>query len=207
MDNTPQIKKIRKEQDITPHINRLKLPEEVRIEAVNIKRKMQVSGKRAGNLNKLIFFCVYCACMELDVVFTPNELARICSIDDDRKEINKVFKMFPSAVTGYSPPDDNKSPLDYVKSYFRLSKLHESELENVIELSKTILEKSKNLESSIYSKATIEDEFPQNVAISLIIYYLNINGLQLNYNSNEVDGISWSTVSGIVKRITIIDNS
>ena len=196
----------RKEQDITAQVNQLRLPDKIKITAINVKSKIKVSGKRGNNLNKLVFFCVYCAYMESEEVFTPEEIARICDIDDSRKELNKVFKMFPQVVTGYSPPDDNKTPLDYIKNYFKISKLHDTELEKVLQIGKSILDKSKELRSNGFAVG-LEDQFPQSVAIGLIFYYLDLNGFAVEYNKEHADGISWSTVTGIIKRITLIDNS
>lgn len=188
-------KRKNKEQDIGKNLEPLRLPEEIKIRAAEIKRmRMDVSTKRGSNLNKLIFFCVYNAYEELGITFDKIEIADICGINS--KDIPKILRMFPEISTGYKAPIDDKSALYYVSNLFYITKLHKSKLQDVINLAHRILSKPQcNFEA-----------FPENVAIGIILYYMDLNGV--TYDINEIIvRYAISTINAIKKIIAVIDNS
>ncbi len=183
-----------KGQDIGKYINVLRLPEEVKIRAADIKRtRMNVPTKRGSNLNKLIFFCVYNAYEELGLKFDKHEIAELCGVN--AKDICRILRMFPEISTGYKAPVDDKNPLYYIPILFDITKLHRSKLPDIISITERIL----------YNKHYNIDAFPETVALGIILYYMDINGIP--YDINEISKkYAISTITTMKKNISIIDN-
>lgn len=205
MDSTPEAspetrkRKLASQQDIGKYLLHLRLPEHIKIRAADIRRKMTLPTKRCSNLDKLIFYCVYNSYIELKETFLPEELANICGVNC--KDISKILRMFPSVATKYVSPIDDKSAVDYISEIFGILKtgLHPSQLPSIISLSKRIIDKAGER----------LDQFPENVAVAIILYYMDLNGICYNINDINIMGrrVAISTISTLKKRIETIDNS
>jgi len=190
-------KKIKK-QDINLRLGSLKIPDHVKQRASDIKNSMNINMKRGNNLNELIFVCIYSACLELNENINIDELINICDIK--HKNISKIIKKFPSVSTGYTIPIENKSPLDYVKEYYYITKLHKSQLNDILLFCNQIIKKSEDINIQ-----SLSDDMPQNVATSLLLYYMDLKGIK--YNMDIIPKfVTISSLDNIKKCIGYIDN-
>ena len=114
-----------------------------------------------------------------------------------KNEISKAFSLCSPLETGYYQQVKKIHFISFLPVYFHLTGLSESTLPDVIELANEILNKDKSLKS----------ELPQIVAASLLIYYMDINGVTCDLNFSLTVGKSEITLNNMKKRIEIIHNS
>lgn len=191
----PRRRRKMSQQDIGKYLIPLRLPEHIKSKAAEIRRKMKLPMKRGNNLIKLIFYCVYNAYIEVKENFTIDELSNICHVDS--KEVAKILRMFPAVATGYSPPIDDKCAVEFIPELFDAMKthLHPSHIKEICYMADRILSKSGELLD--------QDKLPENIAIAMILYYIDLNGIC--YEVNRAFGTS--TILTIKKTIGTIDNS
>lgn len=183
------------QQDIGKYLTPLRLPEHIKVKAAEIRRKMKLPMKRGNNLIKLVFYCVYNAYIEVKENFIIEDLSNICHVDS--KDVSKILRMFPAVATGYSPPIDDKSALEFIPELFDAMKthLHPSHVNEICHMADRVLRKSGELLD--------QEKLPENIAIAMILYYMDLNGIC--YEVSRTFGSS--TIMGIKKIIGTVDNS
>lgn len=182
---------LKKQQDISKYLLNLKISDDIKLKATEIRSKMSVGCKRGNNLNKLVFYCVYWAFIELNESLIIEDLANTCGINP--KDVAKALNAYPSVNTGYFPPTEDKDASEYIPKYFHISRLHTLELEKILTLYRKIA-----------AGAGILDNYkPQDVAVAMIYYYMDINGILTDSGKTSAQ----STVNLIKKKLGTLDNA
>lgn len=170
--------------------------EDIKIRANAIYLKMKRTTKRAKQRKLLLFFCVYSAYKELQINVNPSDLGLIFQLSSG--ELQKTESMFSHLQTGYKPVCNCRNIYDYISDYCIKIGMEEC-IPDVIQLSKSIIDKNKDLTQVSCQPA----------AAGMIKYYMTINGIELtNKNAlSEAADRSDTTVETIYRKICLIDNS
>lgn len=155
-----------KSRTILPDLDELLLPGNIKIEANEIYKKMNLDSRRSGRTarrKKLLFLCVYHAYTSLQLPCDPKVVAEIVGIKT--KDINKAFGLMHSS--SYKPEAKFYKPVDFLPEYCKNCRLNEESCKNVILLAEEIWRKGTDLNRS----------FPQVVAVGILMYYLDIHGI------------------------------
>jgi len=173
----------------------LPIPVNIKNEAFNVYKQMNVAIKRKNNRNGLKFFCIYNAYLNLEKIKDPKHLANMCGVAYN--ELNKVFKMFSYNNTGYSSKNVEITPLHYIEDYYQATELRTDEIEGLLEFSRDIL-----------SKDDFTDQFPQIVAASIIVYYIwKIHNMVPSEKFFRYIGKSETIINKLVDKIGTLHNS
>lgn len=170
--------------------------EEIKNMADTIYNKMVYRVRRKKIRNQLLFYCVYCAHIELGIFVNPVKLGLVFDLNSG--EIQKCDSLFSPLQTGYCPPAQNISPINYLREYCKILGLSSETCDSIAISSRDILEKDNSL----------EQENPQTVAAGLLKYYIVINGIQVDLQRiMEITGRSSITIDSVYRRVSTIDNS
>lgn len=155
-----------KNKTILPDLEAYPFPYNVKIEANEIYKKLNISTKKSGRKNKLLFLCVYYAYTNLKLSFDPKQIADLLCMRN--KDINKAFMLMH--IAEYQPEDKFYKPIDFMQEYGTACHLNNDGIQGVMKLSEDIWNKGSDLNRL----------FPQVVAAGIIMYYLDIHGI--NYS-------------------------
>ena len=170
------------------------VPEEVRNKADVIHNQMKVKQHRRTKLVQLLYWCCYCAYLELNLDVNPQELGKVFELT--ATEVSRCGSLFSSLETGYQPPKALTTPLNYLPGFCRARRLTDDATEQCLVLANRIISKQPNL----------LQEPPRNLAGGLLKYYLIINGLPTD-DLRSVVGLSDNTVNPWYKVVENIDNN
>jgi hypothetical protein len=185
------------EKTIRPELDGYFFDDEIKNVADSIYNKMVYQVRRGKVRTKLIFYCIYCAHLELKRDVNPTQLGKIFGLTQG--EVQKCDSLFSPLQTGYRAPTTIISPLQYLPGYCIKLKLSQESLETIRKMSQDILSKDPSL----------KEENPQTVASGLLRYYTLTNGITLD-DPNELEKLtsrSMVTIENMCKRISVIDNT
>lgn len=185
------------EKTILPDLEKLDIPNDVKIEAERIFRKLETNTKRGRRRKKLLFYCIFTAYTILNQPKDPKSIAEL--VDISSTQITKAFSMCSESQTNYKAPNVNWTPIDFIPQYLESCGLSPDCEEEVIQFAKEILDKDPDLYES----------YPQVVAAGILQYYMTINGA-ININKKKFADIfkkSEMTISKMYKKIAQIHNS
>lgn len=179
--------------DLKPH----PFPDDIKNQADVIYNKMRYQVRRGKIRFQMLFFCVYCAHLELRRPVNPIQLGREFGLTQG--EVQRCDSLFSPLQTGYKPPSTNTSPLGYLPDYCRDMNLSQEAIDEIMKMASTILRKD----------ATLYQENPQTVAAGLLRYYTTTNGIITDdpQKMTRVTSRSNVTIDGMFRRISEIDNS
>lgn len=187
----------RTNRSILSDLKQYPFPDDIKNQADVIYNKMKYQVRRGKIRSQMLFFCVYCAHLELGREVNPIQLG--AQFDLTQGEVMRCDSLFSSLQTGYKPPSKNASPLGYLPDYIRDMGLSPDILDGVVRLSNGILQKDP----------TLYQENPQTVAAGLLRYYTVTNGITTEdpQKITQVTGRSIVTIDGMFRRISTIDNA
>ncbi|CAH6420662.1 Transcription initiation factor TFIIB [uncultured virus] len=185
------------ERSILPDLKPYPFPDDIKNKADVIYNKMIYRVRRGKIRNQMLFFCVYCAHLELDRDVNPVQLGAQFGLTSG--EVQRCDSIFSPLQTGYRPPSTNTSPLRYLPDYCQNMELSEEATSEVMILANNILIKDFSL----------RQENPQTVAAGLLRYYTFTNGITTDdpQKITKVTGRSNVTIEGMFRRVSAIDNS
>jgi len=189
-----EIGRKRTDKSIFNDMSNFQIPDDIKYKADEIYSGLKLATKRGKRRRKVIFFCMFQAYQALGRPCDPKKLANVVGINPN--EISKAFSLCSPLETGYYPSFQQLNFVDFIPTYYHLTGLSESNLEDVIELGQSLSTKD----------TTLLDELPQIVAVSTLLYYMEINGVSCNTNFSDKVGRSELTLSQMKKRIESIDN-
>jgi hypothetical protein len=171
--------------------------DDIKNQADVIYNKMIYRVRRGKIRDQMLFYCVYCAHLELDRDVNPTQLGTFFNLTPG--EVQRCDSIFSPLQTGYRPPSTNTSALRYLPDYCRNMHLSEDAIEEIINLARSILRKDP----------TLSQENPQTVAAGLLRYYIVTNGVECDdpQRITKVTGRSNVTIEGMYRRIATIDNN
>jgi len=161
-----------------------------------IYSKMKYQVRRGKIRTQMLFFCVYCAHLELNIEVNPIQLGSVFGLT--KGEVQRCDSVFSPLQTGYRPPPKITSPLGYLPDFCEKLNLSIEAINDIKVLGLKILNNDKNL----------YQENPQTVAAGLLRYYIITNGLVLNdpQKLTNITGRSNVTIDVMYRRISAIDN-
>ena len=187
----------RTERTILPDLKPYPFPDDIKNQADVIYNKMKYQVRRGKIRFQMLFFCTYCAHLELRRDVNPIQLGAQFGLTPG--EVQKCDSLFSPLQTGYKPPSKNASPLGYLPDYIREMDLSEDLIGDIMLVAGNILHKDP----------TLNQENPQTVAAGLLRYYTFSRGITSDDPSkiNRVTNRSNVTIDGMFRRISTIDNS
>lgn len=187
----------KKEHSILPDLKEYHFDDDIKNKADVIYNKMYYQVRRGKVRLQLVFYCTYCAHLELKRNVNPIQLGSIFGLTSS--EVQKCYSQFSYLQTGYRAPSKNISPIELLPGYCEKLNFSQEAIDDIKKLSTNILKKDP----------TLYEESPQTVASGLLRYYSLMNGITLE-NSNDLSKItsrSMVTIENMYKRISVIDNN
>ena len=187
---------INNEKSILADLKKYEFSNDIKNKADVIYSKMKYQVRRGKIRFQMLFFCVYCAHLELNVEVNPIHLGSLFGLT--KGEVQRCDSIFSPLQTGYKPPPKITSPLGYLPNFCEILSLSPDAINDITELGVKILTKDKSL----------YQENPQTVAAGLLRYYTITNGIILNdpQKLTSITGRSNVTIDVMYRRISSIDN-
>lgn len=185
------------EHSILPDLKTFQFPEDIKNQADVIFNKMRYQVRRGKIRIQMLFYCVYCAHLELNRDVNPIHLGALFGLTQG--EVQRCNSIFSPLQTGYKPPSVSISPLTYLPEYCQIMRLSGDAVDDILLMSRRIVDKSPAL----------MEENPQTVAAGLLKYYIIINGITNEdpHIINTITGRSNVTIDTMVAKIANIDNA
>jgi len=142
-------------------LKRLKLPKDVMDTAEIIYQKINPSTTKKSRRAELVFYCIFCAYQELDVVVDPVFIARDLGIT--RESIPKAMNTY-STYPGYKPKSRDYKPTALIPEYAQ--RLNLANVDEIVALGEQICSQSDKF----------KEEYPQKVSAGVIFFYMKLNG-------------------------------
>ena len=186
----------RTERSILSDLKQYPFPDDIKNKADVIYNKMIYRVRRGKIRSQMLFFCVYCAHLELDRDVDPVDLGNLFGLSQG--EVQRCDSIFSPLQTGYRPPSTDTSPLRYLPGYCQKMDLSEEAVEEITRLANNILMKDPDL----------RQENPQTVAAGILRYFTCTNGITTDdpQKLTKVTGRSSVTIDVMFRRIATIDN-
>jgi transcription initiation factor TFIIIB Brf1 subunit/transcription initiation factor TFIIB len=187
---------INTEKSILPDLKKYDFTNEIKNKADVIYSKMKYQVRRGKIRFQMLFFCIYCAHLELNIDINPIHLGGLFGLS--KGEVQRCESIFSPLQTGYKPPTKITSPLGYLPNFCSILSLSNDAVNDITNLGNKILNKDKSL----------YQENPQTVAAGLLRYYIITNGIILNepQKLTFITGRSNVTIDVMYRRISAIDN-
>ncbi|MEM3062649.1 MAG: hypothetical protein QW303_03765 [Nitrososphaerota archaeon] len=184
------------ERSILPDLKYYSFPDEIKNQADVIYNKMRYQVRRGKIRQQLLFFCVYCAHLELGYNVNPVRLGEKFGLTQG--EVQKCDSLFSPLQTGYKPPVKYISPLNYLPEFCKNIGFADETINDVISVSESILNKDSSL----------TQENPQTVAAGLLRYYILTHGVSFDdlQRLTTITNRSIVTIDGMFRKICMIDN-
>lgn len=185
------------ERTILPDLKQYAFPDDIKNQADVIYNKMIYRVRRGKIRSQMLFFCVYCAHLELNRDVNPTQLGSLFDLTPG--EVQRCDSIFSPLQTGYRPPSTNTSPLRYLPGYCEEMDLSDDAVLEIMRLAKDVLRKDPDL----------RQENPQTVAAGLLRYFTYTNGIITDdpQKITKVTGRSNVTIDVMFRRIATIDNN
>ncbi len=158
--------KIRIIKGITAELEKISVPESVRIEANKIFLETGLTVRKGQKMNYVLFYCIYQAYKRLGNCQVPKKIAGLVGIQNN--EIAKANSICKSNRARKDHPDDfdNFVPFtDLVHGYCEDLGIDQLTADAIKAFGQDLRDK--------YSE--LDEMFPQNIAAGLIYYYLTIH--------------------------------
>lgn len=187
---------IKSEHSIISDLKCYQLPDDVKNKADSIYLKMIPRTRRKKIRKQLVFFCVYCAYLELGIVVNPMQLGKQFGLTSG--EVQRCGSLFSKLQTGYTPPVVDSTPLNYVPGF----------CENLGLSTEAIEEISRIYDAVSSNDERLSQENPQTVASGLLKYYIETNGIVMKDSKaiSVITNRSSVTIDSMYKRIAVADN-
>lgn len=185
------------ERSILIDLKTMPFTDDIKNQADVIYNKMKPRVRRGKIRLQMLFFCVYCAHLELGRMVNPLQLGLLFGLNAG--DVQRCDSIFSPLQTGYKPPYTSTSPLRYLPDYCRAIGLADETISEIMTASSAILRK----DPSLYQ------ENPQTVAAGLLRYFTITNGITNDDPQKivKVTGRSSVTIEGMFRRVATIDNS
>jgi len=185
------------ERTILPDLKQYAFTDDIKNQADVIYNKMIYRVRRGKIRSQMLFFCVYCAHLELNRDVNPTQLGVLFDLTPG--EVQRCDSIFSPLQTNYRPPSTNTSPLRYLPGYCEKMELSEEAVTEIMRLANNVLRKDPDL----------KQENPQTVAAGLLRYFTYTNGIITDdpQKITKVTGRSNVTIDVMFRRIATIDNN
>ena len=188
---------VNSEHSIINDLRSYQIPDDIKNKADWIYSKMIPRTRRKKIRKQLVFYCIYCACLELGIDVNPMQLGKQFGLTQG--EVQRCGSLFSKLQTGYAPPVVYSTPLNYIPGFCENLGLAEDAIEEIARIYSVVISADQGL----------SQENPQTVASGLLKYYIITNGISLK-DSNAISvatNRSSVTIDAMYKRIAIADNN
>lgn len=185
----------RSERTIIHDLEKFALSDEIKNQADVIFNQMTYRVRRGKIRDQMLFYCVYCAHLELNQNVNPISLGAMFKLDQG--DIQRCDSIFSPLQTGYRPPSSTISPLRYLPNFGQSMELSDESTTELTQLASTLLIKDPKL----------YQENPQTVAAGILRYYTLTNGIDDVNKIKSVTNRSIATIETMFDRIARIDNT
>lgn len=184
-------------EDIRAYDKKNYINEEVKLRADEIySQKMKKIIFRKKNRTLLLFYCVYCAYLELDILIPKNIIADIFELKEN--EVKKTNKLFSEINTGYKPPTKQITPIPYIINFMQKMEISEDMKPHIQACAEEYIAKNPDI---------LHTTTPHTAASGLMKYICSTYGIRIdNVTSNEVLCRSVATINNTSHIIAINDN-
>jgi transcription initiation factor TFIIIB Brf1 subunit/transcription initiation factor TFIIB len=183
-------------RSLVTDLKTLDFPDEIKHQANGVFHKMNCPTKRSKKRKLLVFYCIYCAYLELQNPQVPTAIAR--KIPIEQSEIPKAMALFSEIQTGYRPPDIKITPTHYLKDYCSQLGFTDQTTEMVVNLTNLIMLKD----------LALKEESPQKLSAGILQCFMIMNGIQFKKKEfAKMFGFSEVTINNIFKKILNIYSS
>lgn len=182
------------DRNILNDLAKYSFPDEIRHEANEIFRKINMPTRRGRERSKMLFFLVYTAYREKGQAIDPQVLAKKMGLKGG--DVSRALTLYSEAQTNYHPKIGKASAIDALVCLC-------SSLDLV-----DIIDDVKEMANEILSKCpTLNEEFPHKVSAGILTYFMEINGIKIPQDifKRHVD-FSDVTIKEIHQRIGKIYN-
>ncbi len=182
---------------ISGEIAKFDIPDIVKQKAIEISQKIGNQTRRSEMRKKMFYFCIYNAFREIGDPRPDVEIANLVGLDV--KVARKSIKTFSTIQTGYQPIKMHILPQYLIPDLCEAISMQEYN-QIIVNLCGRIIDKCKSL----------LEEQPGKVAVGMILYYSQINNLDLAGHTSillEKAGFSKPVIMSMRDRIAKIDNS
>jgi hypothetical protein len=172
------------------------IPENIKFRADVIYNKMHYHVRRKKIRYQMLFYCVYCAYLELNQNVDPTELGVLFGLKQG--DVQRCDSLFSPLQTGYTPPVKHARPTKYLDQYCEKIGLDNDAGLQIKKLSEALMIKDPEF----------LQENPQTVAAGILKYFVITNGIILEDPDiiRTVTKRSNATIDAIFQRIITIDN-
>lgn len=161
----------KREKTIMTDLQDHDFPEDIKIKANSIFRKLKLEIKRKAQRKQVVFFCLYEAYYLIGSAVDPAYLRDKLGMAPG--EETRAFKTCSQLETGYHARCSMITPIDLLPFYCSQLGIHQDSLDAIKEIGIDILSKSSELKETT----------PQIIAGGLIVYYSRTNGLDISINT------------------------
>jgi hypothetical protein len=182
------------DRNILNDLAKYNLPDEIRHEANEIFRKINMPTRRGKERTKMLFFLVYTAYREKGLAVYPTALAKDMGLKPG--DVSRALTSYSEAQTNYHP---NIGKVSAIEALVCLC----SSLEII-----DIIDDVKEMANEILTKCpSLNEEFPHKVSAGILTYFMEINGIKIPQETfrKHVD-FSDVTIKEIHQRIGKIYN-
>ena len=193
-NNNDQVLKSR-QCGIQVDLETLNFSNEIKIKANNIAVNIgdRITRKRARK--RFIFFCIYSAYGELNLIVDPREVAKEVGIT--LGDMPKALSTYSKSQTGYKRKSHFLTPDELIPGYCSKLNLTGEFVKGAVEFSKKIVSKDPSL----------MEIYPQNVAVGILYYYAIINSYQIDLDVySKIFAVSKATIKNINKQVALAHN-
>lgn len=164
-----------KERTIRLELENIGFSNEIINKAVDLHKKSGIGTRRGRKRKQTIFYYVYAAYNALNIPIEPKGLAERCGL-----KISEISRAIPKCRS-----DSNNvpnvvlwSPIQYIRECYDVIlkktdlriNFPENTLDDIIKMTEEIMR----------VEPTLLDQKPQTIAAAIVLYYLSINGININ---------------------------
>ncbi len=171
--------------------------ETIRIKADELCRQADNRICRRSNRDLMKYYYLVCAYNVTNTSYNPNELAKAVGIHPN--SIQTALCTFTKKTTNneYIPKYQHKLPSDYIVEQLLHTGLSSDHADDIKELIDEIIEKDDDL----------EDEQPQVISAAIILYFLELQQIEVPKNFRSDISIPKSTLDNMHKYVKKVHNS
>jgi transcription initiation factor TFIIIB Brf1 subunit/transcription initiation factor TFIIB len=184
------------EGNIISEISRYPFPEDVKLAADEIHKKMKRPISRGKNRKQMLAVCVYYAYCEKGIWIDPVEITNIMNMD--KETIHKGLSTFSEINTGYRPIIINSTPMDFLDSFCEKLGFDDEHKVKCIQICKEAIEKERSV---------FKNSYPKKIAAGALKLFLEMENIPYKIESlSTITDSSPTTIQSTYKKISMAYN-
>ena len=179
-------------KNIIKDLENIEIEENIKHMANQTFKELLINMPKIKKKKQSLFFCLYEACKRLGIQKDSHTIAKL--IDMPKKHILTALTSFSTTQTGCKTMVIETTPLDLLPEYTNQLKFTESQTQEIIDITKVILENDQEL----------SEEMPRKLIAGVLKYYMCINGIIYDKKQfTELIEFSEATLNVLLKKISL----